>query len=229
MFYSSNQGALLRLGSKHKIYDRKNTKEESVMVRNMELLSDERAAVNLLDSEGLLHYLDKEHFRGKEDVVIVCCPDGRHFLRGILNPFMEMYDENQQFRIHPITKHGGTLVLDERSSLVRSGHTTGLDLVLEVSDAMAMGYKALCLINHFPCGMGRKFNIPPLWIVDSLIAAKRRIKLHVREITVACFLQVADGENRRIARIPFDDYVAWRKESVKDASPSMQRMISSLA
>lgn len=199
------------------------------MVRDMELSPDERAVVGLLDSVGLLHFMDKEHFRGKEDVVVVCCPDGRQFIRGVLNPFMKMYDENQRFRIHPITKHGGTLVLDERSALVRSGHTTGADLVLEVSDAMAMGYEALCLINHLPCGMGRKFNVPPLWIVDSLIAAKWRIKSHVHGITVACFLQVTDGEKRRIARIPFDDYVAWRKESAKDASPSMQRMIASLA
>lgn len=197
----------------------------------MEMLPVERVAVNLLDNEGLLHYLDKEHFIGKEDVVVICCPDGRHFIRGILNPFMEMYDEHQQFRFHPLTEHGGTLILDERSPLVRSGHTIGADLISKVSDAVAMGYKAICLINHLPCGMGRKYNIPPLWITDSLIAAKRRIKAHVSStpITVACFLQVSDGEQRRIARIPFEDYVIWRKKSIKDASPAMQRMIASIA
>lgn len=202
------------------------------MVQDMELLPTERATVNLLDSEGLLHYLDKEQFEGKEDVVVICCPDGRHFIRGILNPFMEMYDEHQQLRFHPLTEHGGTLVLDERSPLVRSGHTTGADLITKVEDAVEMGYKALCLINHLPCGMGRKYDIPPLWIVDSLIAAKRRIKAHVgrnKTVTVACFFQVSDGGQRRIARIPFEDYIAWRKKTIRDASPAMQRMVAALA
>lgn len=184
------------------------------MIKPIDLSPEERAVEKLLDEEGLLHDMDKEHFRHKEDVVVGCCPDGRHFIRGILEPFMSMYDEAHKLCFLPLPRYGGTLVLDEGSLLVLSGHSTDKDFISDMKKAVEMGYEAICLINHFPCVMARKHNIHPLRVVDSLIQAKKRIKEKegIKGITIACFLQITDGERRRIARIPFKDFLLWKEK-----------------
>lgn len=184
------------------------------MIPMIPLSPEERAMVEALDEAGLLHDIEKEHFRYKEDVAIGCCPDGRHFIRGILDPFMSMYDEANNLCFLPLPEYGGTLVLDQDSPLVLPGHTTDIDFINKIRKAVEMGYKALCLINHFPCAMARKYNIHPLRVIDSLMQAKKRIKEKegIKGITVACFLQIADGEQRRIVRIPFKDFLLWKEK-----------------
>lgn len=184
------------------------------MIQLMELLPEERAVEGLLDNEGLLHDMSRDHFRHKEDVAIGCCPDGRHFIRGILEPFMSMYDETHKLCFLPLPEYGGTLVLDENSPLVLPGHTTDIDFINKIRKAVEMGYRAVCLINHFPCVMARKYGIHPLRVVDSLMQAKRRIKIKegISGVTVACFLQITDGERRRISRIPFKDFLLWKEK-----------------
>lgn len=181
------------------------------MIKPMELLPEARAVLRLLKEEELLKDIKKEHFHGKEDVVVVCCPDGRQFVRGVFNPFIDNYaDGNVSF--HPLTRHGGTLVLDKRSPLVLPGHTTDKDLIHDLKDAVEMGYKAICLINHFPCGMARKHDIHPMRIVESLMTAKERIKKKegLSVVTIACFLQVTDGEKRDMYHISYDKFLSWK-------------------
>jgi len=182
------------------------------MIERMPLSEEEGAVMRVLKEEGLLEDMSKKHFCGKEDVVAVCCPDGRQFIRGIFAPFMNMYDETHMISFHPLPRHGGTLVLDERSPLVHPGHTTDVDLINDIKDAIEMGYKALCLVNHFPCGMARKHNIHPMRIVESLMTAKERIKRKegLDAMTVACFLQVTDGEQRDMYYISYDKFLSWK-------------------
>ncbi len=184
------------------------------MIKPMELSPEERAALEVLKKEGLVQNMNKKHFCGKEDVVAVCCPDGRQFVRGLFTPFMNMYDEPHTVSFHPLPRHGGTLVLDEHSSLVKPGHTTDKDLIHDLKDAVEMGYKAICLVNHFPCGMARKHKIHPVRIVESLFAAKDRIKRKegLNAVTVACFLQVTDGEQRDMYHISYNEFILWRRE-----------------
>ena len=184
------------------------------MIKLMELLPEERETERLLDEEGLLHDMDREHFRHKNDVVVGFCIDGRHVVRGVLEPFMSMYDETKGLCFSPIPRYGGTLVLDENSPLVIPGHTTDIDFINDIRKSVEIGYKALCLINHFPCAMARKYNIHPLRVVDSLMHAKKRIKVDegISDITVACFLQITDGDRRRIARVPYGDFLSWKEK-----------------
>lgn len=183
------------------------------MIKPMSLSLEERAVEIILDEAGLLHDMNKEHFRGKEDVVVLCCPDGRQYIRGVFNPFMDMYDGEHKLCLLPLTEYGGTIILDDDSPLVQHGHTTAIDLVAKIKYAVKMGYKAMCPINHFPCGIGREHKIHPVRIVDSLMHAKERIKKKegVCNITIANFLQITDGERRRISRIPYNDYLLWRR------------------
>ena len=186
------------------------------MVPRMSLSHEEKVVVEVLRENGLLQNMNKKHFCGKEDVVAVCCPDGRQFVRGIFTPFMNMYDETHTISFHPLPRHGGTLVLDEHSPLVRPGHTTDKDLIHDLKDAVEMGYKAICLVNHFPCGMARKHDIHPTLIIESLFAAKERIKRKEGlTVTIACFLQVTDGEQRDMYYISYDKFVSWRKRHSK--------------
>lgn len=182
------------------------------MIAPMELSQEERKVMRILKEEGVLQDMSKKHFLGKDDVVAICCPDGRQFVRGIFTPFMNMYDETHKISFHPLPRHGGTLVLDECSPLVHPGHTTDKDLVNDIKDAIEMGYKAICLINHFPCGMARKHNIHPMHIVESLVSAKKRIKRKegLDMITVACFLQVTDDEQRDMYYISYDKFLSWK-------------------
>ena len=187
----------------------------------MELSPEERAVEELLDAEGLLQDMSKDHFRRKKDVAVGCCPDGRHFIRGVLEPFISMYDETNSLCFLPLPRYGGTLILDEDSPLIFPGHTTDKDFVSDIKKAVEMGYEALCLINHFPCAMARKYNIHAMRVVDSLMHAKKRIKERegIRDITVACFLQITDGERRRIARVPFGDFLLWREKNTHKGMP----------
>lgn len=187
------------------------------MIKPMELSHEEREVIDILKKEGLLQDMSKKHFCGKEDVVAVCCPDGRQFVRGIFTPFMNMYDETHTISFHPLPRHGGTLVLDVYSPLVRFGHTTDKDLIHDLKDAVEMGYNAVCLVNHFPCGMARKHNIHPMRIVYSLMAAKKRIKRKegLSMVTVACFLQVTDGGQRDMYYVSSDSFLSW-KERCRD-------------
>lgn len=182
------------------------------MIKPIELSPEARAVLRVLKDEGLLKDINKEHFHGKEDVVVVCCPDGRQFVRGVFNPFIDNYTDNNKISLHPLTRHGGTLVLDEHSPLVRSGYTTDKDLIHDLTDAVEMGYKAICLINHFPCGMARKHGIHPMRIVESLMTSKERIKRKegLSMVTVACFLQVTDGEQRDMYYISYDKFFSWK-------------------
>ncbi|OGD32475.1 hypothetical protein A3C91_02470 [Candidatus Azambacteria bacterium RIFCSPHIGHO2_02_FULL_52_12] len=196
----------------------------------MDLSPEEQAVEKLLDSEGLLHDMDKGHFHGKEDVFVVCCPDGRHFVRSIVNPFMEMYEKAHKIQFHPIPRHGGTLLLDECSPLILPGHTTDKDLICDIKFAVKNGYKAGCLINHFPCSMARDHNVRPLHIIDSLMHAKDRIKKKegISDITVACFLQITDGERRRISHIRCSDFLSWRARYGDTIHGALEQMASSL-
>lgn len=195
------------------------------MIKPMSLLLKEREVLEALKKEGLLQDLSKKHFRGKEDVVVVGCPDGRQFVRGIFNSFMDMYDETHKISFHPLLRHGGTLVLDAHSPLVLPGHTTDKDLIHDIKDAIEMGYKAICLVNHFPCGMARKHNIHPMRIIESLMRAKERIKRKegLDRVTVACFLQVTDGDERSISYISYDKYhkyISFEKHQKDDTERS---------
>lgn len=178
----------------------------------MSLLPGERAVIEVLKEAGLLHDMKKRHFCGKEDVIMICCPDGRQFMRSIANPFMDMYDEAHKVQFHPLPRHGGTLLLDKNSSLVLPGHTTDKDFIHDIKDAMEMGYKAICLVNHFPCSMARKHNVSPIDIVESLINSKKRIKEEegITKVTIACFLQVTDGGKRYIYYISSNEYLSWK-------------------
>lgn len=178
------------------------------MIKHMELLPEEKEMLEALKKEGLLKDISKKHFCGKEDVVVICCPDGRQFVRGIFVPFMNMYDETRKISFHPLPRHGGTLVLDVHSPLVLPDHTTDKDLIHDIKDAVEMGYKAICLVNHFPCGMARKHGIHPMRIVESLMKAKERIKRKegLSMVTVACFLQVTDGEKRDVYYISSNEF-----------------------
>lgn len=183
------------------------------MIERMKLTREEQAIVKILDDAGLLRDMDKERFheKKKEDVVIIFCNDGRQFLRGVVNPFMEMYDETNTLAFHPLPRHGGTLVLDKNSPLVSTGHTIAEDFVGEFDEAVEWGYTAGCLINHFPCGKARKHNVRPLHIVDSLMNAKRLLKRNNgTKVTIACFLQVTDGQQMKIYHISCDKYLHWR-------------------
>ena len=184
------------------------------MIKQMKLSLEERAVEILLDDAGLLHDVDKEHFRGKEDVIVICCPDGRQFLRGILNPFVEMYDEAHKLCLLPLTEFGGTLILDNDSPLVVPGSTIADDFIRKIKYAVdEMGYKASCPINHQPCSGARRHKVHPLCVVDSLAYAKERIKKKEGVgITVANFFQITDIEQdrRRLSRVPYNDYVRWR-------------------
>jgi len=191
------------------------------MIKLMELSSEEREVENILDKWGLLQDMSKDHFRRKKDVAVGCCPDGRHFIRGVLEPFMSMYDETKSLCFMPLLRYGGTLVLDEHSTLVLPGHSTDKDFINDIKKAVEMGYEALCLINHFPCAMARMYDMHPMRVVDSLMHAKKRIKERegISDVTVACFLQITDGERRRIARVPFGEFLLWRERNTHQGMP----------
>lgn len=194
------------------------------MIGCMELTREEKAIVEILDEAGLLRDMDKEDFhrKKKEDVIIVSCSDGRQFLRGIVNPFMEMYDETHTLAFHPMPRHGGTLILDKDSPLVLPGHTTAEDLIGEFDEAVEWGFTAGCLINHFPCGKARKHNVRPLHIVDSLMNAKRLLKRNNgTKVTIACFMQITDGRETRICHISCDKYLRWREHHTDAVIDSM--------
>lgn len=200
------------------------------MIERIQLSEEEIEAIERLDKAGLLHDLDKKHFCGKEDVAVIFCNDGRWALR-IIDGFREMYDKTHELCFLPIPEFGGTLVLDEGSPLVFPGHTTDIDFIGKVKKAVKMGYRAFCNINHIPCAMGREYEIPPLHIVDSLMMAKRRIKgdPDIAKTTIANFIQIGDGNGRvRIARIPSEDYLLWRKDNSDGASPTMLGMLAKL-
>lgn len=207
------------------------------MIERMPLSEEEIRVIEMLDRAGLLHDMDKEHFRGKEDVAVIFCNDGRWALR-VIDRFREMYDETNMICVLPLNEFGGTLVLDDNSPLLEKkadcfsrGNGDDLHFMRKIRIAAGMGYRAFCNINHFPCGMGRKYKIPPLHIVDSLMMAKRRIKSDpgIGTITIANFLQIGESNGAaRIARIPTEDYLLWRKENSEGASPSMRDMLASL-
>lgn len=208
------------------------------MIKRMPLTAQEAEVITTLDKAGLLHDMDKEHFRGKEDVGAIFCPDGRWAIRGVIEPFIDMYDEKNTLCLLPLTEFGGTLILDPDSPLLEkgseqfpAGNNGDLLLIGKIKKAVKMGYKAFCHINHLPCGMGRAFNIPPMHIIDSLVMAKHRIKAMegIDKITIASFLQIGDSNGHvRIARIPFEDFLIWRKDNADGASPAMQRMLAML-
>lgn len=174
----------------------------------------ERVLVDALWKGGVLVKMSEEHFTRKNNVIAVYCCDGRQVIRGILVPFMEMYDEKHELAFHAITRHGGTLLLDKNSPLILPGHTTAEDLIIDIRFAVDMGYKDICLINHFPCGMMRKHNMNPIQGIVSLFKAKKRIKYKEKmEVSVACFLQVSDGDKRTIYHFRSSLFPRWRRNN----------------
>lgn len=190
------------------------------MIEYLKLSPEERATEEVLDEAGLLHDMDKDHFRKKEDMMIGSCPDGRHIIRGVLEPLMSMYEKTHCLCLLPLLRYGGTLVLDDDSPLVQPGDSTARDFINDIKKAVKMGYRSLCQINHFSCAMGREHKIHPLHIVDSLAHAKERIKKRegISNITIVNLLQITDieMERRRLSRIPFNDYIRWRKAQGND-------------
>lgn len=207
------------------------------MIERMELSKRERAVITMLDENGLLHDMEKEHFIGKEDSFLCTCNDSRWALQ-TQDYFRDMYDKQKELYIFPINELGGTLALDEdsplleKSSALPDGNLVDRSVIKKIRFAVKMGHKAGCLINHIPCGKSREHNIDPLQIIDSLMIAKHRIKYVecITGITIACFLQIGESDGRaQFARISYEDYLVWRKDNPKGASPAMYRILSALS
>ncbi len=155
----------------------------------------------LCDTDG--HLLDQS-----KGVILVTCADGDRFY----DIFSEQVKMNggRDPRIHTFGWNGGALRIARNSPTNEPGHTTDVDCLRDVLDAMAMkDITTVALYVHAPCGKAAAHDLSFESVITLLIGAKRRIKEAAREACVACFCHVhyPDGRNRSY----FVSREAWEK------------------
>lgn len=158
---------------------------------------NEQSFINKLVADKVLDSLDKHHFNDKFSSAIVCCPDGTK-IGYTQNLLCEMYEKNVRKYVqhHLLTHHGGALLLSPGSPIVKPGHTTDVDMMEQIKMSIDMGYNSIISLVHLPCAMARAHKMSPMEMIDALVQAKKRIKEHIPEITVACFVQcTTSGKN----------------------------------
>jgi hypothetical protein len=180
----------------------------------------EQAFIEKMVAAKVLDSLEKHHFHDKFSSAIVCCPDGTK-IGHTQNLLRDMYEKNVRKYVqhHLLTHHGGALLLSPDSPIVKVGHTTDVDMIEQIKMSVGMGYNSLITLIHLPCAMARAHKMSPMEMFDAFVKAKKRIKEHLPEVTVACFVQctIAGKNPEEISESLYffskSKYMAWKENN----------------
>lgn len=150
-----------------------------------------------LRNSGVLQDVKPELINLVNGAIILPCPDGDYFdnlymfCRGMfiskgLNP-----------RIHPLTEHGGTLVLPPNSPL--NIDNLGEKLLQKIRDANAMkGITTVISHAHTPCGAAKKAGLSLFEQIKLHIEADDLIQNELPGFQAVCLFQVFWKDRIRI-------------------------------
>jgi hypothetical protein len=131
-----------------------------------------------------------------QGAILVSCADGDQ-IPDIFTYHAEMQNGHRKDpRIHMFGWNGGALRLAPDSPANKVGHTTQLDLLQDIGDALHMKQMSVvALYVHAPCGKAKASGISVYDTVRLLFAAKDTVKIAFPDIKVACFCHVDFGPN----------------------------------
>ncbi|MFH0890482.1 MAG: hypothetical protein V1856_00430 [Candidatus Liptonbacteria bacterium] len=175
------------------------TAKEVAFVRNMREL-------------GVLEEIAGHRLQQENGVILVTCADGDQF-SDIFRHQQGLMSRNVRGRnrIHVFSWNGGPLRIAANSPANTDGSTFELDAIQDIRDASAMkGIRTVVLCAHAPCGKAHAHNVSVEETIRLLIAAQRRLKQEVSELTVADFFHVRYPDDMR-ARSYFVNAEKWAK------------------
>jgi hypothetical protein len=129
------------------------------MLEVLELLPEEREAINSLMHFGVFLKVDPNLLDRSNGIVDVGCSDGDQFEDRYLTQCGYQLEQRPDPRIHPITLNGGPLVCAKSFSVNRFP-TTADEILGQIYDSTNMkGIVSVVLEGHAPCGVARKFGL----------------------------------------------------------------------
>ncbi len=143
-----------------------------------------------LHEEGVFEHVDIGEI--KQDIVVaVLCADGHRFGDGYEHATCACGRN-----VHPLTKHGGALVLARDSPFART-HRKGValhhDLTLLQDIENALGFKQtphVLSFAHFPCAIANEHNLSVLDVLILHVQAKERLREEIPHCDARCLVHI---------------------------------------
>lgn len=189
------------------------------------LSTTDREIIGDLRAKGVLVDVGPEQF-DDDGTVLVGCADGDQMVN-MFNFHQEGYRRaGRKPRIHPLTKHGGALVLPDESPLNKVAEraqrflgtkATAIQwqdevLLWDISEgARLKKMRALALYAHAPCGAATDSGLSVRDEIALLVKAAERSSAYFPEWKIRIFFHVDyDGEEqKRTYHVPLASAKAW--------------------
>lgn len=161
--------------------------------------------------ENILEEVATHKMSGAGNHIVITCADGHQCPDVIRTHENFLLKENNECCCHPLTMHGGALVLSKgfiELAIEKKLTRFPLDEVLLESIDRAMCLKGITTVApyiHAPCGMAGLLNLTFKQTLLHLFEAKKRIlnEFASKSVQVACYVQV--------------DYKGYRNEKPKSS------------
>lgn len=155
----------------------------------------------LLSLEGkVLLDIDPYLLNEEDGAIVVTCADGRYFSNIFAHHDQMQRNCREYPLIHPLSRHGGALLLAPGSPLVPQWCTAQEDLLREIGEAMDwIKIKKVVLSAHYRCGKAASCNVDATEAMRLLFAAKRRVKevFSWRHPMISAYFHVDFGQDFR--------------------------------
>lgn len=162
----------------------------------LRLTAEDRATYLYLRAKGILEDEEARKVPLDAGTTVVCCADGDQFF-DLYGNLSEMCLQQKAWpRTHPLTSHGGALVIPPDSIL--NIRYRGDNLVEDIIEAWEMKRtKVVTLYAHAPCGAATKAGLSLAENLDLLVRAKLHLKEKLTraqaQTKVACFVHIDRG------------------------------------
>src|SRR3989338_7380679 len=179
----------------------------------------------LLSLEGrVLLKIDPYRVDEEDGAIVVTCADGRHFSDIFMHHDRIQQSCREKPLIHPLSRHGGALLLAPNSPLVREGSTAQEDLFAEIVEAMDwIKIRKIVLSAHYRCGKASSCRVDAAQTIQLLFAAKKSVKTRLasHDPVVSCYFHIDFGPDykelgkKRQVLSYYADREGWERQQIQ--------------
>jgi hypothetical protein len=158
------------------------------------LSKSDAAAIKLYVEASVLCSVEPHLIDQTDGAIVVTCADGDRSYDIFMHHAEMQRLHRPDPRIHWISRNGGALRLAPDSPLNKPGHSTQIDCLDDIGEAiMLKGMKVIVLYGHAPCGKAGHHGLSLHETLRLLISAKRVVLEHFPDLVARCFYHVDFG------------------------------------
>ncbi|MBP9864431.1 hypothetical protein KBC54_03215 [Patescibacteria group bacterium] len=145
---------------------------------------------------------------GSNGIILMPCGDGDQF-HDLYKHLAETVQFQSLPRIHVLSLNGGALLIPEHSPFNKERDYGSVLIEHAVTAVKLKGIQTIVLEAHAPCGMARAAGLDLVSVVRLLVAAKRRLKVHLPNVSVALFFHAHRADCRNTYFVSAQKFEEW--------------------